>query len=108
MELGRVLVKAKFTVIRAEWGSRPRIPRPRRTSGPAWVALTDRPRLLTHGLQLPDELLLGPFHPLLLVGVDGAEDGPAGLAAVLDGRDVQVVHQDDVGVLGGRAQTLVA
>lgn len=57
--------------------------------------------VLTHGFQLPDELLFRPFRPLLLVGVDGAEDGAAGLPAVLDGWDVQVVHQDDVGVLQG-------
>lgn len=57
---------------------------------------------LTHGLQLPDELLLGPLGPLLLVGVDGAEDGPARLPAVLDGGHIQVMHQHDVGVLWGQ------
>lgn len=61
--------------------------------------------VLTHGLQLPDEFLLCPLRPLLLVGVDGAEDGPTGLATVLDGRHIQVVHQDDVRVLWGE-QTL--
>lgn len=59
------------------------------------------PRPLTHGFQLPDELFFSPFRPLLLVGVDGAEDGAAGLAAVLNGWHIQVVHQDDVGVLWG-------
>lgn len=59
------------------------------------------PGLLTHGFQLPDELFFRPFRPLLLVGVDGAEDGATWLTAVLDGWDVQIVHQDDVGVLQG-------
>lgn len=80
--------------------------RPQGHGGPPGPTGTTRAaELLTHGFQLPDELLLRPLGPLLLVGVDGAEDGPAGFAAVLDGRDVEIVHQDDVGVLGGETET---
>lgn len=105
-----VLIKAKLMVPlsserRAGRGSHSRAPEateappaPRGRRGP-------RGQLLTHGFQLPDELLFRPLGPLLLVGVDGAEDGPAGFAAVLDGRDVEIVHQDDVGVLGGETET---
>lgn len=75
---------------------------PQGLPGRCWLGHRE---VLTHGLQLPDEFLLRPLRPLLLVGVDGTEDGPTGLATVLDGRHIQVVHQDDVGVLWGE-QTL--
>lgn len=55
--------------------------------------------VLTHGLQLANQLLLGPFRPLLLVGVDGTKDGTARLPTVFDGRDVQVMHQYDIWIL---------
>lgn len=60
--------------------------------------------VLTHGLQLANQLFLAPFCPLLLVGVDGAEDGTARLPTVFDGGDVQVVHQHDIWILE-RAET---
>lgn len=56
-------------------------------------------QILTHRLELPDELLFCPLCPFLLVCVYRAQDGAAWLPAVLDGRDVQVVHQHDVWVL---------
>lgn len=55
--------------------------------------------ILTHRLELPDELLLGPLGPLLLVCVDGAQDRPAWFPTVLYGWHVQVVYQDDVWIL---------
>lgn len=57
---------------------------------------------LTHGLQLPQQLLPGPLQPLSPVTTDGTEDGAAALPAVLQGRDVQVVHKHDVRVLENR------
>lgn len=68
---------------------------------------------LTHGAQLGHQLLLRPLEPLSGVGGGGAERGGpgaergaaerggAGAATLLHGRHVQVVNQDDVGVLGG-------
>lgn len=106
---GTDLIKAKFTVTRTEWGSCTQVPKAAEdlwphlddTGQPQCGTLGRRPRLLTHGFQLPDELLFRPFGPLLLVGIDGAEDGATGLATVLDGWDIQIVHQDDVRVLQG-------
>lgn len=80
----------EFTVIRTEWGPHLGL-HSEGTSGPIWVMLwapVHPGRLATPahmGFQLPNELLLCPFRPLLLVGVDGAEDGAQELAAVLDG-----------------------
>lgn len=54
---------------------------------------------MKHGLQLPQELLPRPPQPLAPLAADGAEEGAAALPAVLQGRDVQVVHEDDVRVL---------
>lgn len=59
-------------------------------------------QILTHGFELPDELLFCPLCPFLLVGVYWAQDGAARFPAVLDGRDVQVVHQHNVWVLQGQ------
>lgn len=60
------------------------------------------PSILTHGLELADQLLLGPLGPLLLVRVDGAQDGTTRFPAILDGRNVQVMDEHDVGVLWGK------
>lgn len=54
---------------------------------------------LTHGFELPNELLLAPLGPLLSVGVDGAEDRTAWLPAVIHRRYIQVVYKHNVGVL---------
>ena len=53
--------------------------------------------VLTHGLELRDELLLGP---LLLLAPEGDAAGDDQLV-VVGVRHVQVVHQHDVGVLQG-------
>lgn len=106
---GTDLIKAKFTVTQTEWGSCTQVPKATEDLQPhlddtgqlQCRTLGRRPQLLTHGFQLPDELLFRPFGPLLLVGVDGAEDGATGLATVLDGWNIQIVHQDDVRVLQG-------
>lgn len=76
------------------------------------------PTPLTHGAELGDELLLRPLEPLAGVGGGGAKGGAAsakrgaagakwggtGAAALLHGRDIQVVNQDDVGVLRGEGE----
>lgn len=61
---------------------------------------------LTHGLELADELLLGPLGPLLLVRVDGAEYRAAWFPTILDGWNIQVVDEHDVWVLWGRTRAL--
>lgn len=60
--------------------------------------------ILTHGLELSDELFLGPFGPLFLICVDGAQDGSTRFPTILYGGHVQVVDQHNVGVLK-RART---
>lgn len=57
--------------------------------------------ILTHGLELADQLLLGPLGPLLLVRVDGAQDRPTWFPTILDGRNIQIVDEHDVRVLRG-------
>lgn len=57
--------------------------------------------ILTHGLELADQLLLGPLGPLLLVRVDGAQDRPTWFPTILDGRNIQIVDEHDVRVLQG-------
>ena len=63
-------------------------------------------QILTHGLELANQLLLGPLGPLLLVRVDGAQDWPAWLPTILYGRHIQVVDEHDVRVLERRRGTL--
>ena len=58
-------------------------------------ALMQLQTLLTHGLELRDELLLGP---LLLLAPQGDAAGDDELVVVGVGH-VEVVHQHDVGVL---------
>lgn len=55
--------------------------------------------ILTHGLELTDQLLLGPLGPLLLVRIDGTQDRTAWLPAILNGWNIQVMDEHDVGVL---------
>lgn len=54
---------------------------------------------MKHGLQLSQQLLPGPLHPLSTVAADGTKDGAAALSTILQGWDIQVVHEDDVRVL---------
>lgn len=54
---------------------------------------------LTHGFELPDELLFAPLGPLLPVCVDGAEDRTTWLPTIINRWHVQVVHQHNVRVL---------
>lgn len=63
-------------------------------------------QILTHGLELANQLLLGPLGPFLLVCVDGAQDWPAWFPTVLYGRHIQVVDEHDVRVLERRRGTL--
>lgn len=55
--------------------------------------------ILTHGLELADQLLLGPLGPLLLVCVDGTQDRPTWFPTILDGRNIQIMDEHDIRVL---------
>lgn len=54
---------------------------------------------MKHGLQLSQQLLPGPLQPFTTVAADGTKDGAAALSTILQGWDIQVVHEDDVRVL---------
>lgn len=55
--------------------------------------------ILTHWLELADQLLLGPLGPLLFVGVDGAQDWTTRFPTILNGRNIQIVDEHNVRVL---------
>lgn len=59
---------------------------------------------LTHGLELADQLLLGPLGPFLLVCVDGAQDRTTWFPTILNGWNIQVVDEHNVGVLWGKRE----
>jgi len=66
------------------------------------IVLTAIFQILTHGLELADELLLRPLGPLLLVRVDGAQDRTAWFTTILNGWNIQIVDEHDIRVLWGR------
>lgn len=59
-------------------------------------------QILTHGLELTDQLLLGPFGPLLLVCIDGAQYRTTWFPTVLNGWNIQIVDEHNIRVLWGR------
>lgn len=65
------------------------------------IALNGIFQVLTHGLELADQLLLGPFGPLLLVCIDGAQDRTAWFPTILNGWNIQIVDEHDIRVLWG-------
>lgn len=56
-------------------------------------------QILTHRLELANELLLGPLGPLLLVCIDGAQDWTAWFATILNGWNIQIVDEHNIRVL---------
>lgn len=56
-------------------------------------------QILTHGLELANQLLLGPLGPLLLVCIDGAQDRTTWFPTVLDGWNIQIVDEHNIRVL---------
>lgn len=56
-------------------------------------------QILTHGLELTNQLLLGPLGPLFLVRIDGAQDGSTWFATILNGWNIQIVDEHDIRVL---------
>ncbi len=58
-------------------------------------------QILTHGLELTNQLLLGPLGPLFLVCIDGAQDGTTWFPTILYGWDIQIVDEHNIRVLWG-------
>lgn len=57
------------------------------------------PSILTHGLELTDQLLLGPLGPLLLVCIDGTQDRTTWFPTILNGWNIQIMDEHDIRVL---------
>lgn len=65
------------------------------------IVLNEIIQILTHGLELADQLLLGPLGPLLLVCIDGAQDRTTWFPTILNGWNIQIVDEHNIGVLWG-------
>ena len=65
------------------------------------IVLSGDIQILTHGLELANQLLLGPLGPLLLVGIDRAEDRSTWFPTILNSRNIQIVDEHNIRVLWG-------
>ena len=62
-------------------------------------------QILTHGLELANQLLLGPLGPFLLVCIDGTQDRSTWFPTVLDGWNIQIVDEHNIRVLLGKQKS---
>lgn len=65
------------------------------------IVLNGIMQILTHGLELADQLLLGPLGPLLFVCIDGAQDRTTWFPTILNGWNIQIVDEHNIRVLWG-------